>query len=38
MCKMYRELLPLRQALSAELKASQPPAKPGIDAEHLPQS
>lgn len=35
---MYRELQPLRQALSTELKADLSPAKPGIDAEHLPQS
>jgi transposase len=35
---MYRELLPLRQALSAELKANLPPAVPGIDSEHLLQS
>ena len=35
---MYRELLPLRQALSAELKANLPPAGPGIDPEHLLQS
>jgi len=35
---MYRELLPLRQALSAELKANLPPAGPGIDSEHLLQS
>jgi len=32
---MYRELTPLRQALSAELKASMPPARPGIDPERL---
>jgi transposase len=35
---MYRELFPLRQALSAELKANLSPAVPGIDAEHLLQS
>jgi transposase len=35
---MYRELQPLRQALSAELKASLPQAGPGIEAEHLLQS
>jgi transposase len=35
---MYRELFPLRQALSAELKADLPPAVPGIDPEHLLQS
>jgi transposase len=35
---MYRELLPLRQALSAELKANLSPAVPGIDSEHLLQS
>ena len=35
---MYRELFPLRQALSAELKANLPPAVPGIDSEHLLQS
>lgn len=35
---MYRELLPLRQALSVELKANLPPAVPGIDSEHLLQS
>jgi hypothetical protein len=35
---MYRELLPLRQALSLELKANLPPAVPGIDSEHLLQS
>jgi len=35
---MYRELQPLRQALSAELKADLPPAPPGIEAEHLLQS
>jgi len=35
---MYRKLAPLRQALSAELKANLPPAGPGIDSEHLLQS
>jgi transposase len=35
---MYRELNPLRQALSAELKASMPPAGPGIDPELLLQT
>ena len=35
---MYHELHPLRQALSAELKADLPPAGPGIGAEHLLQS
>jgi len=35
---MYRELFPLRQALSAELKANLSPAGPGIDSEHLLQS
>ena len=35
---MYRELFPLRQALSVELKANLPPAVPGIDSEHLLQS
>jgi len=35
---MYRELKPLRQALSAELKANLSPAGPGIDPEHLLQS
>jgi hypothetical protein len=35
---MYRELFPLRQALSAELKANLSPAVPGIDSEHLLQS
>jgi transposase len=35
---MYRELFPLRQALSAELKADLSPAVPGIDSEHLLQS
>ncbi|MGD9099540.1 MAG: transposase [Anaerolineae bacterium] len=35
---MYRELQPLRQALSAELKADLPPAGPGIDTEHLLQT
>jgi len=32
---MYRELQPLRRALSAELKAYLPPAEPGIEPEHL---
>jgi len=35
---MYRALEPLRQALSAELKANLSPAGPGIDPEHLLQS
>ena len=35
---MYRELQPLRQALSAELKATLPPALPGVEAELLLQS
>lgn len=35
---MYRELYPLRQALSAELKANLPPAGPGIKVEHLLQT
>ena len=35
---MYRELQPLRQALSAELKAHLSPAGPGIDPEHLLQT
>lgn len=35
---MYRELQPLRQALSAELKANLPPAGPGIEPEHLLQT
>ena len=35
---MYRELQPLRRALSAELKAHLPPAGPGIEAEHLLQT
>jgi len=35
---MYRELLPLRQALSTELKANLPPAQPGVDPELLLQS
>jgi len=35
---MYRELQPLRQALSAELKADLPPAGPGIEPEHLLQT
>jgi hypothetical protein len=30
---MYRELQPLRQALSCELKASLPPPGAGIDEE-----
>lgn len=35
---MYRELLPLRQALSLELKAHLPPAQPGLDPELLLQA
>jgi transposase len=35
---MYRELQPLRQALSAELKANLPPAGLGIEPEHLLQA
>lgn len=35
---MYRELQPLRQALSDELKATLPPALPGVEAELLLQS
>jgi transposase len=35
---MYRELQPLRQALSVELKADLPPAGPGIEPEHLLQT
>ena len=35
---MYRELQPLRQALSSELKASLPPSGSGIDQEPLLQS
>ena len=35
---MYRELKPLRQALSTELKATMPPAVPGVEPEHLLQS
>ena len=35
---MYRELHPLRQALSAELKADLPPAGPGIEPQHLLQT
>jgi len=35
---MYRELEPLRQALSVELKANLPPAGPGIEPEHLLQT
>jgi transposase len=35
---MYRELHPLRQALSVELKADLPPAGPGIEPEHLLQT
>jgi transposase len=35
---MYRELQPLRQALSRELKASLPPPGAGIDEEQLLQS
>jgi hypothetical protein len=35
---MYRELQPLRQALSIELKANLPPAGPGLEPEHLLQA
>jgi transposase len=35
---VYRELFPLRQALSRKLKADLSPAGPGIDSEHLLQS
>jgi transposase len=35
---MYRELKPLRQALSAELKASMPLLAPGLEPEHLLQT
>jgi transposase len=35
---MYRELQPLRQALSVELKANLPPAAPGIQPELLLQT
>jgi len=35
---MCRELQSLRQALSAELKATLSPAQPGIEPEHLLQS
>jgi transposase len=35
---MYRELQPLRQALSTELKVNLPPAGPGIEPEHLLQT
>jgi hypothetical protein len=35
---MYRELQPLRQALSTELKAALPPAGPGIEPEDLLQT
>jgi transposase len=35
---MYRELQPLRQALSTELRANLPPAGPGIEPEHLLQT
>ncbi len=35
---MYRELLPLRQALSLELKAHLPPALPELDPEQLLQA
>jgi transposase len=35
---MYRELKPLRQALSDQLKASMPPAGPGIDPEQMLQT
>lgn len=32
---MYRELIPLRQALSTELKANLSPVTPGLDPQHL---
>jgi len=35
---MYRELQPLRQALSAELEGTLSPAGPGIEPQHLLQS
>jgi len=35
---MYRELMPLRQALRVELRANLPPDLPGLDAEHLLQA
>jgi transposase len=35
---MYRELQPLRQALSDELRANLPPAGPGIEPEYLLQT
>lgn len=35
---MYRELNPLRQALSSELKASMPPLVAGVEPEHLLQT
>jgi transposase len=35
---MYRELQPLRQTLSTELRANLPPAGPGIEPEHLLQT
>jgi len=35
---MYRELIPLRQALRVELRANLPPDLPGLDAEHLLQA
>jgi hypothetical protein len=35
---MYRELQPLREALSAELEGTLPPARPGIEPQHLLQS
>jgi len=35
---MYRELHPLRQALSDKLKADLPPAGPGIEPQHLLQT
>jgi transposase len=35
---MYRELQPLRQALSSELRANLSPAGPGIEPEHLLQT
>jgi len=35
---MYRELQPLRQALSAELEGTLTPAQPGMEPQHLLQS
>ncbi len=35
---MYRELKPLRQALSSELRASMPPLVAGVEPEHLLQT